>query len=102
LRVLPLEVVEESSVVYMRVRTGSQWKATLVMLELKVLQYREKDHVVSSLLAEMVLNLKSLLKKQVYQVDSEVYWRRWLMLFYMSLLNLLSDWTCSLWLPSHI
>lgn len=24
----------------------------------------------------------------------KVYWRRWLMLFYMSLLNLLSDWTC--------
>ena len=23
-----------------------------------------------------------------------VYWRRWVMLFYMSLLNLLSDWTC--------
>ena len=23
-----------------------------------------------------------------------VYWRRWLMLMYMSLLNLLSDWTC--------
>lgn len=24
----------------------------------------------------------------------KVYWRRWVMLFYMSLLNLLSDWTC--------
>ena len=24
----------------------------------------------------------------------KVYWQRWLMLFYMSLLNLLSDWTC--------
>lgn len=24
----------------------------------------------------------------------KVYWKRWLMLFYMSLLNLLSDWTC--------
>jgi len=24
----------------------------------------------------------------------KVYWRRWLMLFYMSVLNLLSDWTC--------
>lgn len=24
----------------------------------------------------------------------QIYWQRWLMLFYMSLLNLLSDWTC--------
>jgi len=26
--------------------------------------------------------------------DFQVYWRRWLMLFFMSILNLLSDWTC--------
>lgn len=26
--------------------------------------------------------------------DFKVYWQRWLMLFYMSILNLLSDWTC--------
>jgi len=26
--------------------------------------------------------------------DFKVYWHRWIMLFYMSLLNLLSDWTC--------
>eukprot|EP00934_Nitzschia_sp_Nitz4_P004820 Nitzschia sp. Nitz4//scaffold166_size90379//20617//24330//NITZ4_005050-RA/size90379-processed-gene-0.123-mRNA-1//-1//CDS//3329538175//4810//frame0 len=26
--------------------------------------------------------------------DFKVYWQRWLMLFYMSVLNLLSDWTC--------
>lgn len=27
-------------------------------------------------------------------VNYTVYWRRWIMLFYMSILNLLSDWTC--------
>ena len=26
--------------------------------------------------------------------EFKVYWQRWLMLFYMSILNLLSDWTC--------
>ncbi|CAB9509246.1 Major facilitator superfamily domain-containing protein 7 [Seminavis robusta] len=26
--------------------------------------------------------------------DFKVYWQRWIMLFYMSMLNLLSDWTC--------
>ena len=26
--------------------------------------------------------------------DFQVYWQRWVMLFFMSLLNLLSDWTC--------
>lgn len=26
--------------------------------------------------------------------DFQVYWQRWIMLFYMSMLNLLSDWTC--------